>query len=350
MGVVNMVNVNKTEQITLSTEELIEMLLTWIPNRMIPLISGAPGVGKTQVCFHVSHDILKRDTIFLHPAISLPEDFKGMGAIVHEQAEFLAFGDLRRILEASKPTTVIIDDIGQSPKTVQAALMQLIHGGILNGHQIPDCVSFILCTNRKADKAGVESILEPIKSRCHGSVELVPSAEGFCRWGITHGIVPEIIAFLRFRPNLILDFTPSSDMTISVNPRTIHHVSDIIKCNMRGVLEHKLMIAALGEGWVAEFQGFRKVFQDLPNLDTVITNPMAAPIPGADKPSVLYAVVTALSCRANRATFDNIYTYFKRLPIEFMLLGVNDCINKDETLKETFAYSDFCLKYSAVQY
>ena len=345
-----MVNKANSEQVTIGTEELIELLCEMIPRRMIMLLSGAPGVGKTQICYQVSHDRLKRVTYFLHPAISLPEDFKGMGAIVDGAAEFLAFGDLRKILEATEPTTVIIDDVGQAPKVVQAALMQLIHGGVLNGHQIPDCVSFILCTNRKADKAGVESILEPIKSRCHVSMELNPTAEGFCRWAVTHGIAPEIIAFLRFRPNLILDFTPSADMTISVNPRTIHHVSDILQCNLRGVLEHKAVVAAVGESWAAEFMGFRKVFQSLPNLEAVITDPIGAPVPRADQPSVLYAVVTALGCKARKDTFDNIYTYFKRLPVEFLLLGVNDVINRDAELKETFAYADFCLKYSAIQY
>ena len=102
---------------------------------------------------------LKHDLIITHPVVEDPTDYKGMPAVVQGDggptASFLPFGELNRMLSATVPTVVMMDDLGQAPPAVQAAVMQLILARQINGRRISDHVSFIAATNRREDRAEV---------------------------------------------------------------------------------------------------------------------------------------------------------------------------------------------------
>jgi len=91
--------------------------------------------------------------------------------------------------------------------------MQLILARRINGYKVSDQVTFLAATNRKQDKAGVSGILEPVKSRFVSIVELEPDLEDWAAWAASNSLPAELIAFVRFRPNLLNDFTPSVDIT-----------------------------------------------------------------------------------------------------------------------------------------
>src|SRR5687768_14063984 len=105
------------------------------------LIQGLPGVGKTAIVAEVTEE-LGWDLIVSHPSVSDPTDFKGFPWLHQEGkvtvADWVPFGDLRQLIEAKRPTVWLIDDLGQAPPAVQAALMQLVHrdSRSLNGQKL----------------------------------------------------------------------------------------------------------------------------------------------------------------------------------------------------------------------
>jgi len=322
-------------------KQLKSFLKKAIPARLPVLIKGQPGVGKSAIVEQVCRE-LGVDLITTHPVVSEPIDYKGMPCLVGEgdekRATFLPFGDLQRLIEAEKPTVYFIDDFGQAPKMTQAALMQLLLARQINGHKISDQVTFVAATNRLQDKAAVSGLIEPVKSRFITIVELKPDLEDWIEWALRDGnIPPELVAFIRFRPDFLHSFKPTYDLVNTPSPRAIAHVGRLMRLVEANPelkdIEFELYSGAAGEDFATELIGFLKVCREMEDPEFVIEHPDEASVP--TDPSVLYALCAALAYRADKANFGNIIRYANRLPAEFSVLLVKDCIRRNPRLQST---------------
>jgi hypothetical protein len=77
----------------------------------------------------------------------------------------------------------------------------------------------------------------------------------------------------------------------------------MLKARIPEGLEYELISGAAGEGFAAEFMGFLRIFESLPDLATILADPDNSPVP--TEPSVLFAVVGALVARAERQNFTH---------------------------------------------
>jgi hypothetical protein len=239
-----------------------------------------------------------------------------------------------------------MDDLGQAPPTVQAAAMQLILARRINGYQVSGQVTFIAATNRKQDKAGVSGILEPVKSRFVTIVELEPDLDDWIRWASYSNVPAELIAFIRFRPQLLFDFAPSVDMTNSPCPRTVHNVARLMALNLSESLEFEAYAGAAGDGFAAELCGFLRIYRQLPDPNMILLDPMGASVP--TDPATLYAVCAALSRRACPDNMDALVTYANRLPDEFSVLLITDCERQNPGIVNTRAYAQWTARHHEV--
>lgn len=307
--------------------QLSGLLAQAISSKLKVLIKGKPGVGKSDIV-EAAAKLAGADLVLSHPAVSDPTDYKGMPAITNggTEAHFLPFGDLKKLIDASKLTVCFMDDIGQAPHGVQAALMQLILARRVNGHRISDHVVFMGATNDTSHRAGVHSILEPVKSRWHTIVELEPNVDDWCDWAYAHGMPDEIIGFIKFRPEFLCKFEPSRELVNSPSPRTVAAVGQLVNA---GITDHEAISGAAGEGFAAEFLGFLKVFRALPNIESILRDPQMATVP--DEPTALYAVTAALVRKLTGKDIAAVMTYAARLPKEFEVCLIRDAqrTNKD---------------------
>jgi hypothetical protein len=241
------------------------------------------------------------------------------------------------ILKSTKLTAVVLDDLGQAAPAVQASWMQPILARHINDHRIPDSVTFIAASNRRIDRAGVSGILEPVKSRFGTIIELVPDLDDWCGWAMDHDLPPDMIAFLRFRPELLCDFQPSADLTNSPLPRTWNNAAKILSLNLPREVESAAISGAVGEGASAEYLGFRRMYKELPSLDLIINDPDSQEIP--KQPATLYAVVTGLASKTSKATFKSIARYAERLNEsghgEFAALLLRDSTRRNSDVMQT---------------
>jgi hypothetical protein len=303
--------------------QLTQFLATSIQHRAPVLITGAPGIGKSDVVAQAAATV-GAELIIEHPVVSDPTDFKGLPFEVDGKAEFLPFGSLSRIISATDPTVFFLDDLGQAPMAVQAACMQLLLARRINGHHVSDMVTFVAATNRRTDRAGVTGLLEPVKSRFATIVNLDVDMEDWVKWALAHDMPTELIAFIRFRPGLLHDFQPSADLVNSPSPRTVANVGKLMQMSLPRELEYEVYAGAAGEGFAAEFCGFLKIFRNLPNPDLILLSPDAAEVP--TDPATLYALCGALSRKASEQTIDRLVRYYNRLPAEFSVLAVRDSV------------------------
>jgi hypothetical protein len=330
--------------------ELVQLLRVAIRNKINVLIKGKPGIGKTDIVMQACA-IEDYDTVLSHPVVDDPTDYKGMPCILknkegEERAEFMPFGNLEKIITASRPTAYFMDDLGQALPAVQAAGMQLLLAKEINGQKVSPFVSFIAATNRKADKAGVSGILEPVKSRFGTIVELDTDLEDWVDWGLKSKKIPvDLIAFIRFRPEQLDTFKATSDLTNSSCPRTVENVAKWMKAGLPQSLEFETYEGAAGKAFASELMSFLKIFRQLPDPLKIIQNPDGANIP--DEPAALYATCGALAARANLKNFENICKYAYRMPKEFSVFMVKDCVRQNEDVAETDSFIQWVAKHKS---
>jgi hypothetical protein len=206
-------------------------------------------------------------------------------------------------------------------------------------------VTFVAATNRRTDRAGVSGILEPVKSRFASIVELHPDIESWSQWGFGAGIPATLIAFLRFRPDLLSQFTPTADMSNSPMPRTWAHLAKLETLNLPQQVEQAAMSGAVGDGPASEYIAFRRMFQSLTSVDAILLDPKGVKLP--TKPNELYAICTALASKATEQNLARIGTYAQRLVDasrgEFAVLLMRDAIRRNEKLR----YSDTFVRISS---
>ncbi len=302
------------------------------------LLVSSPGVGKSALV-ELAATAAGADLVVMHPAVSDPTDFKGMPAVVKagtkSLAEFLPFGNLRKLVEATSLTICFIDDIGQAPHAVQAALMQLIHAREVDGQKISKHVVFVGATNDSSHMAGVSSILEPVKSRWDTILPLECDVDDWVAWALHAKIPPQLIAFIRFRPALLNDFKATRELKNSPCPRTVEAVG---KWVASGIEDYQVFEGAAGAGFATEFTAFLTVWRSISDLDAIIANPHTAHVPTGN-PSLTVAVACALAHKATPQNFANVMAYLDRLPKEYEVLAVRDATGRDKSLAETAAYT-----------
>lgn len=320
-------------------KELATFLAAAIDARAPVLITGEPGIGKSDVVAQAA-ETAGADLILSHPAVSDPTDAKGLPWVSGDgdSATFLPFGELAQAMRATRPTVWFLDDLGQAPPAVQASYMQLLLARRVNGHALPDCVTFLAATNRRTDRAGVTGILEPVKSRFAAIVELVAHIDDWSEWAFDHDMPAELIAFLRFRSDLLSAFEPTADMTNSPVPRTWANAAKWLgRSDLPEAIRSKAIAGAVGEGAAVELGAFLRLYRELPSVDAILIDPETGTIPS--EPATRYAVVTALAMRANPTTFGRIARYAERLTEagagEFAALLLLDSQRRDEEITQT---------------
>lgn len=332
---------------------LAKVLEKGIPAKRTFLIVGKPGIGKTAIPKQVCKKIGWKCEIF-HPIISDPTDWKGMPWVFQNngkpRAEFIPFGGLERILNATEPTLVFFDDFGQAPPLVQATIMQPVWERQIDDKVVPDCITFIVATNRRGDKAAVSGVLEPFKSRAASIIELDVDTEDWIKWATDNDIPAVFRAFIRWRPQLLDSFEPTSDIINSPVPRTVENAARLYEDGYDSESMFDLIKGAAGEAFATEFFGYERLFKQLPNPRKFFKEADSIKLP--NDPAVLYALTTVLPQYLEDGNENRIITIADRLmdadqfddgipKTEFAVFLMKNCEYEHPEFMETRAWIEF---------
>lgn len=327
----------------LKPSEYFELACLCMSKNFTLMVVGSPGGGKTEITIQAS-EYLGRKLIITHPVIEDPTNYKGLpfkeiDSDGNVRADFVPFDMLRQIMTADVPTTLFFDDMGQAPKSVQAAAMQIVYGGQIDGKRISPHVSFVIATNRREDKAAVTGMIEPLKNRAT-IVNLDTDVDDWCRWAIENGQPPENVAFNRFRKNFLQSgYTPTIDFTNSATPRSIAKCGELLKAGVPKSIEREVYEGTAGKKFAIDFVQFLEHFRRIPNIDNIIKNPDKAEVPQND--SILYATCECLSAQATKKNFDNIMKYGARLNEEFRVMLIRDSVAHNNDVCNTKTFIDW---------
>lgn len=309
-------------------------------------IEGSPGGGKTTVVNEVAKD-LDKNYIEKHVPTMLVEDF----GVPDMMTQGVSFGYKLPDwfpFKGSKHDTgnggiLCFDDRNQANADLQKVIANICQARNLHGVPLADGWTVISTGNRQSDRAGANRVLSHLRNR-ETVLEFDTHLDDWTAWAIDHNVKPEIVSFIRFRPNLLHDFDAQRDQ--NPTPRSwVEGVSDVL-----GVVppdaEFEAFKGAVGEGAAAEFVGYLRIFRKLPNPDVILMNPTTTEVP--TDPATLYALSGSLAHRMTTGNIDRAATYLERMPPDFSVLAMSSALRRDPQLCNTQAFTKWSIKHQDV--
>lgn len=314
------------------------------------ILMGSPGVGKSDIGKAVAKTILEVDALTTHgegrnyidfrATLIDPVDIHGLPSIDHEKqvAKWLPMGLLPQ--PTDQPRGVLfIDEITNAPQGVKSALYGLILDRFVGEYRLPEGWVIIAAGNRVEDRANASRMPSALSNR-FVHITLDPTVDDWIKWGMNNSVQAELIAFMRFRPELLNDF--DGDRTINATPRSWATVSRILAQKLPEAIESRLIYGAVGEGPGAEVLAFLKIWRELPNPDVVLMNPTRADVP--ENSAGKFAIAGAIAKRVKEDSLEAMNTYMDRLPAEFGVMAMRDATERDPALASTKAFIDWAAK------
>jgi hypothetical protein len=214
---------------------------------------------------------------------------------------------------------LFLDEITSAAPTVSAAAYQLILDRRLGEYRVPAGWSIFAAGNRQGDRGVTFSMPAPLANR-FSHFEVETHLDDWVAWAYGSGIDERVIAFLRFRPELLFDFDPAHNPIAFPSPRSWEFAHrGLQKFTGHPQLLRDTLQACVGAAAGIELHAFVSSLDRMPDLDEIIAG-HEVPVP--KEIDLQYAVAAALVARAIRAKGDpkrleilgHILRYARRFP------------------------------------
>jgi len=209
---------------------------------------------------------------------------------------------------------VFLDELANAPRATQSLGLQLALDRAVGKYKLPAGYRIVAASNRLTDRAGTNPLISSLAARfLH--IYLRADVDEWSRWALMNDVPTEVVAFIRFRQDLLHAF--DANQTVSPNPRGWTFVGKILERNLSAPVRAASINGIVGTGAGTEFAAFLEVFGTLPSAEDIIMDPAGATVPDSSNPSALYALAGMLAKIANESNFAALTTYLKRIPDEF---------------------------------
>lgn len=308
-------------------------------NSVVPYIEGAPGGGKSALAKQIGHELGFDRVEMFYASLRDPVDLLGTPRNDEEVTRWIPPAELAQLQTGRN--LLILDELSDAVVQMQNGLCGLILERSLGNLHLSPQTHIIATGNRTKDKSGANRVVSKLRGRVR-TFEFTENIDDWCEWALDAGIDVVLIQFLRFRPDLLSAFDPER---ISPTPRNWERVNmipnelptDVYFANVAG---------DVGEGAAAEYTGFRRIYEALPNIDGILMNPSKADVP--KDPAVLYALTGALAHKTSKDNFDRVSEYVGKMPPEFQVMCVSDAMKLKPEIKTTKAFVAWAVKNSNV--
>lgn len=316
----------QTNITVVSPSEAAAALVFLIQQKQPVCLWGPPGCGKSQISQQVTAS-LKRAYLDVRPALRDPVDFCGVPSVQNG----LTVWNPPAFLPRAGAGVLSLEELNRAPVMTQNACFQLVLDRALGEYRLPADWDVISCCNRESDGGGIQAMSAALRNR-FTHLEIDPNHQDanrdWCTWAASAGIEPVVIAFVRWKPELLYQFSRTERAWPSF--RSWEFISRIIAGNPAPNIEHALFAGTVGHGAAVEFSAFSRLYRNLPSIDNILLNASTAPVP--TNPAELYAVSAALARFSADANFNRVLTYAARMPQEYDVLTVKTATGRNPQL------------------
>ncbi|HEC27965.1 MAG TPA: AAA family ATPase [Gammaproteobacteria bacterium] len=265
------------------------------------MLWGPPGVGKSQLIAQVAenHSV---PIVDIRLSQMEPSDLRGIPFRVEDRVEWAIPAMLPDAGRQGEEGILFLDEITSAPPSVSAAAYQLILDRRLGAYVVPEGWAIFAAGNRQGDRGVTYSMPAPLANRfSHFDVDV--NLDDWVAWAYRAGIDERLIAFLRFRPELLFDFDPAHNPVAFPSPRSwefahraLHKFGDNPK-TLTGTLQ-----ACVGPAAGIELSAFVENLDQLPDIDAIVKGEKVDVPREVD---LQYAVASALVGRAIKSRGDD---------------------------------------------
>jgi hypothetical protein len=313
-----------------------------IGNKLVPFIKGKPGGGKSAL----ARDIVRsmgidpsRVTEF-NPSLRDPVDIMGVPRTDNDVAKWIPMPEFWRIRDdgTDQPCALIVEELSDATVPMQNPMCRVILDNYAGELKLHPKLFKIATGNRTEDKSGASRMTTKLSNRMQ-NLDYDENLDDWVSWALDNNIRLDLIQFLRFRPNLLSDFQPNREL--NPTPRTWEFVNEV-NASLPSDLYFGNIAGLVGEGAAAEYTGFKRIFENLPNIDGIILNPARADVP--TDMAVLYALTGALAHRVSEDNFDRVVEYVNRMTNDFQVMCIMDAQKLAPKIRNTKAYVQWTVK------
>ena len=282
------------------------------------MLWGAPGVGKSQIVAQVA-ERNQVSMIDIRLSQMEPSDLRGIPFRSEGQVEWAIPAMLPNRQRHGQHGILFLDEITSAAPSVSAAAYQLILDRRLGNYEIPDGWAILAAGNRQGDRGVTYTMPAPLANRfSHYDVDV--NLDDWVAWAYANHIDDRIIAFLRFRPDLIFEFDAAQNPMAFPTPRSWEFTHRALRkfANHDHLLLESLQ-ACVGAAAGLELNAFIANLDQMPSIEDIVEGKDVA-VP--DEIDLQYAVATALVGQAIRVQNNeaeqryhgNILNYANKFP------------------------------------
>jgi hypothetical protein len=292
------------------------------------LIHGMPGIGKSALVKQEAED-RNYSLMEMRGSQMDPTDLNGIPSIEDGKTVWNPSSFLPNESRDGEHGILFLDELTDAPRTVLAALYQLILDRRSGNYFLPSGWTIVAATNLVTDGGLATPLALPLANRLN-HIELGEDIDCWINYALKKDFPLDIIYFLRFRPELLMKFDPKNRLQYSFpSPRSWERVCEIEKQGIQDKgLRMDCISSAIGQGAAIEYLSFLDLYKELPSKDSILTNADSAKVP--ENPGALYAVCSLLVKIANSNTATAVFKYMSRMPSEFAVYVVKD-LDKSES-------------------
>jgi len=261
------------------------------------MLWGPPGVGKSQMVALVA-DRHGMPVIDIRLSQMEPSDLRGIPFRVEDRVEWAVPSMLPDAARHGNQGILFLDEITSVPPSVSAAAYQLILDRRLGAYTVPDGGAIFAAGNRQGDRGVTYTMPAPLANRfSHFEVDV--NLDDWVAWAYANGIDDRLIAFLRFRPELLFEFDPAHNPVAFPSPRSWEFAHRALQkfADVPDLLTGSLQ-ACVGPAAGIELSAFVENLDKLPDIDAIVRGEKVTVPRETD---LQYAVAAALVGRAIRA-------------------------------------------------
>lgn len=282
------------------------------------MLWGPPGVGKSQMVAEVA-DKHQVPVIDIRLSQMEPSDLRGIPFRVDQHVEWAIPSMLPDLERHGAKGILFLDEITSAPPSVSAAAYQLILDRRLGAYEVPEGWAIFAAGNRQGDRGVTYTMPAPLANR-FSHFEVETHLDDWVSWAYSNDIDERVIAFLRFRPELLFDFDPAHNPAAFPSPRSWEFAHRAVKkFHDQPNLFQGALQSCVGAAAGIELHAFISSLDRMPDLDAIMRGE-ETPVPG--EIDLQYAVAAALVGRAIKAkengqareVIGNILDYAGRFP------------------------------------
>lgn len=325
---------NAPIELRVSIQEALGLVQANGSNRTY-LLSGTPGIGKTERIKQMAHSMGYNVSILDAASMDLGElAMPYFSEVKNEEAsetvKVTKFApNARLMIHSTKPVVIFIDELGKANPIVMNMLLPILQEHRVGDFNLPEGSIVVAATNLASDGLG-DRIPPHAYNRMTELLVRGPTADEWIKWAVGAGMPAGLIATIKQNPSLLQEYwMPNAESNKYIfNPRTgqtrnfssarslagiAHEVRAFEQGAISTAVFNASLVGAVGRSAADTISAYLSFGSKLPSMEEVVENPNRALEKALNCIAGQHLMVAGLAMRVDKTTVDPVCQFVKTI-------------------------------------